>query len=128
MARSDGPVAPLRRRRLSLAPPTDPASPPCALAGEAAQATPAAPAPTAEQPSTSAPAASTSSSDGEAAAPVQHRGLRLRFGAKNIPHPNKAHYGGEDAFFVSDAGAGLAGIADGVGGWQEAGVNPAGVQ
>jgi protein phosphatase PTC7 len=59
------------------------------------------------------------------AAPVRRRGLRLRFGAKNIPHPNKAHYGGEDAFFVSDAGAGLAGIADGVGGWQEAGVNPA---
>lgn len=57
---------------------------------------------------------------------MQRRGLRLRFGAKNIPHPNKAHYGGEDAFFVSDVGAGVAGIADGVGGWQEAGVNPAG--
>lgn len=103
-------------------------SSPCLLAGEAAQAPPAAPAPAAEQPSTSAAAASTSTSSSDsAAAPAPRRGLRLRFGAKNIPHPNKAHYGGEDAFFVSDAGAGLAGIADGVGGWQEAGINPAGV-
>ena len=36
-------------------------------------------------------------------------------------------YGGEDAFFVSDVGGGAFGIADGVGGWQESGVNPAGV-
>jgi protein phosphatase PTC7 len=45
---------------------------------------------------------------------------------KNIPHPSKAHYGGEDAYFVSGLGAGAMGIADGVGGWQESGVNPAG--
>lgn len=51
--------------------------------------------------------------------------LALKFGIKNIPHPAKAHYGGEDAFFVSAAGDGMAGIADGVGGWAEAGVNPA---
>ena len=37
-------------------------------------------------------------------------------------------YGGEDAFFVSDAGGGAMGVADGVGGWQESGVNPAGEQ
>jgi serine/threonine protein phosphatase PrpC len=36
-------------------------------------------------------------------------------------------YGGEDAFFVSNAGGGAMGVADGVGGWQESGVNPAGV-
>lgn len=35
-------------------------------------------------------------------------------------------YGGEDAFFVSDVGGGAFGIADGVGGWQESGINPAG--
>jgi len=35
-------------------------------------------------------------------------------------------YGGEDSFFVSDVGGGAFGIADGVGGWQESGVNPAG--
>lgn len=51
--------------------------------------------------------------------------LRLKFGVKNIPHPNKAHYGGEDAFFVSEVGGGAAGIADGVGGWAESGINPA---
>ena len=35
-------------------------------------------------------------------------------------------YGGEDAFFISDAGGGAMGVADGVGGWQESGINPAG--
>jgi hypothetical protein len=38
----------------------------------------------------------------------------------------QVHYGGEDAYFVSDAGGGAIGVADGVGGWQESGVNPAG--
>ena len=36
-------------------------------------------------------------------------------------------YGGEDAHFISTAGGGALGVADGVGGWQESGVNPAGV-
>ncbi len=35
-------------------------------------------------------------------------------------------YGGEDAHFVSEVGGGAIGVADGVGGWQESGVNPAG--
>ncbi len=51
--------------------------------------------------------------------------LRLKLAAANIPHPDKASYGGEDAYFVSDAGGGAAGVADGVGGWQESGINPA---
>jgi len=51
--------------------------------------------------------------------------LRLRFGSACIPHPDKAHYGGEDAHFLSPIGGGAAGVADGVGGWQESGVNPA---
>lgn len=38
----------------------------------------------------------------------------------------QVHYGGEDAHFVSDYGGGILGVADGVGGWQESGVNPAG--
>ena len=38
----------------------------------------------------------------------------------------QAHYGGEDAFFISEAGGGAFGIADGVGSWAEEGVNPAG--
>lgn len=35
-------------------------------------------------------------------------------------------YGGEDAHFITDVGGGAIGVADGVGGWQESGVNPAG--
>jgi protein phosphatase PTC7 len=42
-----------------------------------------------------------------------------------VPHPDKASYGGEDAFFVSSVGGGALGVADGVGGWAESGVNPA---
>lgn len=38
----------------------------------------------------------------------------------------QVHYGGEDAYFISDVGGGAMGVADGVGGWQETGVNPAG--
>lgn len=38
----------------------------------------------------------------------------------------QVHYGGEDAHFFSDVGGGALGVADGVGGWQESGVNPAG--
>ncbi len=41
-----------------------------------------------------------------------------------IPHPAKLHTGGEDAFFVSPAFASF-GVADGVGGWAAAGVDPA---
>eukprot|EP00210_Caulerpa_lentillifera_P004054 g3867.t1 len=40
-----------------------------------------------------------------------------------IPHPNKVAYGGEDAYFI--AGDTSFGVADGVGGWTEGGVNPA---
>jgi protein phosphatase PTC7 len=51
--------------------------------------------------------------------------LRLRSAAYYLPHPEKAHYGGEDAHFVSQAGGGAIGVADGVGGWAESGINPA---
>ena len=37
-------------------------------------------------------------------------------------------YGGEDAYFISSVGGGAFGVADGVGGWQESGINPAGVR
>jgi len=55
-------------------------------------------------------------------ATAAHATLHLAAAAR--PHPDKAHYGGEDAFFVSQT-AHAAGCADGVGGWQESGVNPA---
>eukprot|EP01029_Cantina_marsupialis_P004973 TRINITY_DN15290_c1_g1_i1.p1 TRINITY_DN15290_c1_g1~~TRINITY_DN15290_c1_g1_i1.p1 ORF type:complete len:280 (-),score=82.06 TRINITY_DN15290_c1_g1_i1:258-1097(-) len=38
------------------------------------------------------------------------------------PHPEKAHKGGEDAAFVEQS---IVGVFDGVGGWQEHGVDPA---
>lgn len=51
--------------------------------------------------------------------------LALRCAVCYLPHPDKVYYGGEDAYFVSDIGGGAMGVADGVGGWQESGVNPA---
>ena len=52
--------------------------------------------------------------------PARAKQLHLQFGLQNIPHPSKARYGGEDAFFVSElVGGGAVGVADGVGGWQE---------
>ena len=51
--------------------------------------------------------------------------LRLAVGVCNIPHPEKASYGGEDAYFYSSATASL-GVADGVGGWHDEGINPGG--
>lgn len=52
-------------------------------------------------------------------------GLRLSLAAHEIPHPAKASYGGEDAFFISQQGSTAFGVADGVGGWANSGVNPA---
>lgn len=46
----------------------------------------------------------------------------LKIGECSIPHPEKADYGGEDAYFVSSVSCG---VSDGVGGWQESGINPA---
>jgi protein phosphatase PTC7 len=40
-----------------------------------------------------------------------------------IPHPDKEDRGGEDAFFVCERSSCL-GVADGVGGWAEVGVDP----
>ena len=38
----------------------------------------------------------------------------------------QSDYGGEDAYFTSPVGGGALGVADGVGGWQDSGINPAG--
>lgn len=38
-----------------------------------------------------------------------------------IPHPEKAHRGGEDAYFNSSH---MLVVADGVGGWNNQGVDP----
>lgn len=47
---------------------------------------------------------------------------KLQFGVTSIPHPDKVDRGGEDAYFFCDTALG---VADGVGGWAESGVNPA---
>ncbi|KAL0047610.1 hypothetical protein WJX82_007709 [Trebouxia sp. C0006] len=52
-------------------------------------------------------------------------GLRLAVAAHEIPHPAKASYGGEDAFFISQERSTAFGVADGVGGWVKSGINPA---
>uniref|UniRef100_A0A061QJK1 Protein phosphatase n=1 Tax=Tetraselmis sp. GSL018 TaxID=582737 RepID=A0A061QJK1_9CHLO len=49
--------------------------------------------------------------------------LCLKAAVKNLPHPEKLASGGEDAWFISTAGAGSIGVADGVGGWQENGID-----
>ncbi|KAF8072688.1 protein phosphatase 2C [Scenedesmus sp. PABB004] len=48
--------------------------------------------------------------------------LLLQSGAAMLPHPDKAHRGGEDSFFIADHQAAV-GVADGVGGWAEIGVD-----
>ena len=53
--------------------------------------------------------------------------LSLCVGAENIPHPDKVKKGGEDAWFAVVDGArggGTFGVADGVGGFNEQGVDP----
>jgi len=53
------------------------------------------------------------------------RALSLVSAARMIPHPEKAHRGGEDAFFIASDGLAV-GVADGVGGWADVpGADPA---
>ncbi|WIA15770.1 hypothetical protein OEZ85_002385 [Tetradesmus obliquus] len=55
----------------------------------------------------------------------QQQHLRLRAAGVSLPHPAKAKTGGEDAFFISRAGCGGFGVADGVGSWAADGVDAA---
>ena len=71
--------------------------------------------------SDAAPAHAGSGSEDEEAAPQ----LQLLAGGVNLPHPAKEDRGGEDAFFVSDAHGGAAGVADGVSAWANEGINAA---
>ena len=48
----------------------------------------------------------------------------MRYTSAAIPHPDKAQKGGEDAFFVAED-VNAFGVADGVGGWDQYGVDPA---
>merc|ERR1719458_1563118 len=49
--------------------------------------------------------------------------LRLAFAVSCLPHPEKVKRGGEDGYFGCPA-TGAFGVADGVGGWAESGVDP----
>lgn len=49
---------------------------------------------------------------------------RFTLGVSMIPHPAKVAKGGEDAYFISNDGRCI-GVADGVGGWGDIGVDPA---
>uniref|UniRef100_A0A0G4I6Q1 PPM-type phosphatase domain-containing protein n=1 Tax=Chromera velia CCMP2878 TaxID=1169474 RepID=A0A0G4I6Q1_9ALVE len=53
----------------------------------------------------------------------ENSGLKLMSGGFMIPHPDKAHTGGADAYFASPE-TGCLGIADGVGEWDSFGLNP----
>lgn len=59
----------------------------------------------------------------EASAAESSLQLRLVGTAAAIPHPQKAHRGGEDASFVSSDGMAM-GVFDGVGSWADVGVDP----
>eukprot|EP00879_Flechtneria_rotunda_P000607 GHRR01000718.1.p1 GENE.GHRR01000718.1~~GHRR01000718.1.p1 ORF type:complete len:922 (+),score=507.15 GHRR01000718.1:330-2768(+) len=56
--------------------------------------------------------------------PVATEGLRLVAAAHIIPHVDKVATGGEDAFFISQAGHGAVGVSDGVSAWAEDGIDP----
>uniref|UniRef100_A0A0D6R0W2 Protein phosphatase n=1 Tax=Araucaria cunninghamii TaxID=56994 RepID=A0A0D6R0W2_ARACU len=53
-------------------------------------------------------------------APLDNKVLKLISGSCYLPHPDKEEIGGEDANFVLEQ---TIGIADGVGGWAEVGIN-----
>lgn len=53
---------------------------------------------------------------------LSSKGLRLLSGACYFPHPEKAVTGGEDAYFICPEKQ-VFGVADGVGGWAEVGVD-----
>ena len=48
-------------------------------------------------------------------------GPKMRFGTVSIPHFKKKKKGGEDSFFASDK---ILVITDGVGGWNQVGIDP----
>lgn len=55
-------------------------------------------------------------------APARVATMVLNSGAAMLPHPDKADKGGEDAFVVCSDGV-TVGVADGVGGWAEQGID-----
>lgn len=54
--------------------------------------------------------------------PKKAKPLVLLSGAFDLPHPEKAYKGGEDSYFIADSLVSV-GVADGVGGWAELGID-----
>ena len=67
--------------------------------------------------------ASSTPSSSQQTPPVFGKELKLSSAASMLPHPEKEHRGGEDAYFIH-GGDYCIGVADGVGGWAEVGVDP----
>lgn len=67
--------------------------------------------------------AASSPSSNQQTPPVFGKALKLNSAVSMLPHPEKEHRGGEDAYFIH-SGDYCIGVADGVGGWAEVGVDP----
>lgn len=67
--------------------------------------------------------ASSTPSSSQQTPPVFDKELKMSSAASMLPHPEKEHRGGEDAYFIHN-GDYCIGVADGVGGWAEVGVDP----
>lgn len=62
------------------------------------------------------------STDSQACKNVSQKNLKLISGSCYLPHPDKVETGGEDAHFICEE-KGVIGVADGVGGWADVGVD-----
>lgn len=97
--------------------------PPPAVASPASpSAAPATTSPMAAAPATTSPATVVTATPASAEPPPA---CTFVAAATMLPHIEKRAKGGEDAFFVCTRGLGAIGVADGVSGWAEEGVNPA---
>jgi protein phosphatase PTC7 len=81
----------------------------------------AAPAPPAT-PGGGSPKAAGTKAGGSPSSPPPPLTLSFHAGAAMLPHPAKAERGGEDAFYIAPDGLTF-GVADGVGGWGELGID-----
>lgn len=70
-----------------------------------------------------APSASTGNNNSTSSSKLSNNVIVLLAGSYMIPHPAKVDKGGEDAWFICETGRCM-GVADGVGGWAEIGIDP----
>jgi protein phosphatase PTC7 len=70
-----------------------------------------------------APSALTNNNNNTSSSKSSNSAITLSAGSYMIPHPAKEDKGGEDAWFICETGRCM-GVADGVGGWAEIGIDP----